>query len=289
MRHRDTPRVAVATYRPLPQLDEDGQRLLAGLRARGLEAEACVWDDPEVDWLDFDLVLLRSVWDYHRRWDEFAGWLTQVPELINSRSVVEWNADKRYLHDLADRGLPVVPTLYLVPGVDADLSQLDRLGQAADVVVKPAVSASAQDTYRCTISAADEAIRQITGSGRTALVQPYLTGVDRFGEISLVFLDGLYSHAFRRAPRLRRDHDQALPNHTEPTVASPAELDLGYRALQAAPEPVSYARVDLLPGSGGQPVLSELELIEPGLRLDLAPSEAVDRFVAAIERQARVS
>lgn len=293
MRHRDTPRVALATYRALPQLDEDGQRLLAGLRARGVGAKACVWDDPEIDWLDFDLVLLRSVWDYHRRWDEFAGWLTRVPALVNSRSVVEWNADKRYLHDLADLGLPVVPTLYLMPGAELKAHHLDQLsqpgeqGQADDVVVKPAVSASAQDTYRCALSSADEAVRRITSSGRAALVQPYLVGVDTFGEISLVFLDGTYSHAFRRAPRLRREHDRALPNRTEPTVASSAELDLASRVLGAAPEPVSYARVDLLPDAAGQPVLSELELIEPGLRLDLASPEAVDRLVAAIERQAR--
>ena len=154
-------------------------------------------------------------------------------------------------------------------------------------MVKPAVSASAQDTYRCTASTAGEAIRRINDSGRAALVQPYLTGVDTLGEISLVFLDGSYSHAFRRAPRLRRDHDRPLPNRIEPAIASPAELDLGYLAVQAAPEPVSYARVDLLPGPDGQPVLSELELIEPGLRLDLAPPEAVDRLVAAVERQAR--
>ena len=155
MRHRDTPRVALATYRALPCLDADGQRIRECLRARGLGAEACVWDDPEVDWLDFDLVLLRSVWDYHRRWEEFANWLTRVPALINGRVVVEWNADKRYLHDLAHCGLPVVPTLYLTPGAELESSHLDQLSQLGDVVVKPAVSASARDTYRCTVSVVD--------------------------------------------------------------------------------------------------------------------------------------
>lgn len=239
MRRCDTPRVALATYRALPHLDSDGQRILSGLRARGLDAEACVWDDPDVGWADFDRVLLRSVWDYHHRWEEFAGWLTQVPRLINSRSVVAWNADKRYLQDLADTGVAVVPTIYLSPGAEPDLS---RLGQLDDVVVKPAISASAQDTYRCTTaSAAEAAIQRVTGSGRTALVQPYLTGVDTLGEISMVFLAGSFSHAFRRAPRLRLDHERALPNRTEPTTASTAELDLAHRALQAAPESVSYA------------------------------------------------
>ncbi|BAK35489.1 hypothetical protein MLP_24750 [Microlunatus phosphovorus NM-1] len=285
MRHRNTPRVALATYRALPHLDSDGQRILAGLCARGLDAEACVWDDPDISWTDFDLVLLRSVWDYHHRWDQFAGWLAHVPTLINSRSVVEWNADKRYLRDLAQLGVPVVPTIYLSPDAEPDLS---RLGPLDDVVVKPAISASAQDTYRCTTgTAVAAAMRRITSSGRTALVQPYLAGVDTLGEISLVFLAGSFSHAFRRAPRLRLDHEHALPNRTEPTVASGAELDLAHRALVAAPEPVSYARVDLLPDADGNPVLSELELIEPGLRLDLAPPEAVDRLVSAIERQSR--
>ena len=285
MRYCDAPRVALATYRALPQLDEDGQRILAGLRARGLDAQATIWDDPEVNWQGFDLVLLRSVWDYHRRWPEFADWLTAVPQLVNSRSVVEWNADKRYLKDLARAGVTTIPTTYVPPGACLDLS---GLGQVEDVVVKPAVSASAHDTYRCaTMTAATTAIQRLTSSGRTALVQPYFAAVDTLGEVSLVFLAGSFSHAFRRAPRLRLDHDRALPSRSEPTAASGAELDLAHRALDAAPEPVSYARVDLLPDADGKPVLSELELIEPGLRLDLAPLEAVDRLIGAVEKQSR--
>ena len=285
MRYCDAPRVALATYRALPQLDEDGQRILAGLRARGLDAQATIWDDPEVNWQGFDLVLLRSVWDYHRRWPEFADWLTAVPQLVNSRSVVEWNADKRYLKDLAHAGVTTIPTTYVPPGACLDLS---GLGQVEDVVVKPAVSASAHDTYRCaTMTAATTAIQRLTSSGRTALVQPYYAAVDMLGEVSLVFLGGAFSHAFRRAPRLRLDHDRALPSLSEPTVASGAELDLAHRALDAAPEPVSYARVDLLPDADGNPVLTELELIEPGLRLDLAPLEAVDRLITVIEKQSR--
>lgn len=285
MSHRDTPRVALATYRALPQLDEDGQRILAGLHARGLDAEATIWDDPQIDWQGFDVVLLRSVWDYHRRWEEFANWLTRVPRLVNSRSVVQWNANKRYLADFARAGVSTVPTTYVPPGANLDSSGLDQI---EDVVVKPAVSASAHDTYRCaTMSDATTAIQRITGSGRTALVQPYFAAVDTLGEISLVFLAGNFSHAFRRAPRLRLDHDRALPSRSEPAAASADELDLARLALRAAPEPVSYARVDLLPDADGNPVLSELELIEPGLRLDLAPAEAVDRLVTAIENQAR--
>lgn len=285
MPDHNTPRVALATYRALPHLDEDGQLILAGLRARGVDAEACVWDDPQIAWWDFDLVLLRSVWDYHRRWEEFGGWLGRVPRLVNSRSVVQWNADKRYLQDLAQAGVPVVPTTYVAPGASFDSG---RLGVIDDVVVKPAVSASAHDTSRCaTATIAETAVLRITRSGRTALVQPYFAAVDTLGEVSLVFLGGTFSHAFRRAPRLRLYRDHPLPNRTEPTTASPAELDVAQAALRAAPEPVSYARVDLLPDEGGRPVLSELELIEPGLRLDLAPAGALDRLVDSVERQAR--
>ena len=285
MPDHNMPRVALATYRALPDLDDDGQLILAGLRARGVDAEACVWDDPQIAWRDFDLVLLRSVWDYHRRWEDFAGWLARLPRLVNSRSVVQWNADKRYLQDLAQAGVPVVPTTYVAPGAGFDSG---RLGVSDDVVVKPSVSASAHDTTRCaTATSAETAVLQITRSGRTALVQPYFAAVDTLGEVSLVFLGGRFSHAFRRAPRLRLDRDHPLPNRTEPTTASPAELDVAQSALRAAPEPVSYARVDLLPDADGTPVLSELELIEPGLRLDLAPPAALDRLVDSVERQAR--
>ncbi|MDL2335376.1 MAG: hypothetical protein QFC55_05035, partial [Chloroflexota bacterium] len=103
-------RIALATCAALPDLDPDEQLLLEPLRALGVEARAAVWDDATVDWAAFDLVVIRSTWEYASRRDEFVAWTRSVPRIVNPANVVAWNTDKHYLRDLAAAGVPVVPT-----------------------------------------------------------------------------------------------------------------------------------------------------------------------------------
>ena len=110
------PKVAFATCRELPHLDADTRRLIAPLAAHGILATPAVWDDPDLDWARFDLVVVRSCWDYARRRREFLEWAGRVPRLANPAPVLAWNTDKRYLSDLAARGIPGVPTEWLRPG-----------------------------------------------------------------------------------------------------------------------------------------------------------------------------
>ena len=101
------------------------------------------WEDEVFFWWDnTDAVVLRETWDYADDRDAFLAWLHRIAGqtlLLNPADVVEWNTDKRYLRELADAGMPVVPTLFLEPGAawDAWLPA----GEHADIVVKPAVSA----------------------------------------------------------------------------------------------------------------------------------------------------
>ena len=37
---------------------------IEALAARGVDASPAVWDDDGVDWAHFDLVVVRSTWDY---------------------------------------------------------------------------------------------------------------------------------------------------------------------------------------------------------------------------------
>ena len=126
--------------------DEDLDPLLEAVEAAGLHADAPCWDDPDVVWSDYDLAVLRSTWDYVPRYDEFLRWLgateREVP-VLNPSSVVRWNTNKRYLADLEDLGLPVVPTRFVAPG------QPVRPGGAAEVAVKPVISAQADHAARC--------------------------------------------------------------------------------------------------------------------------------------------
>lgn len=283
---RSQRQVALVTCRAVADLDEDDQPLVPALASRGITAVPAVWDDPNVDWDRFDLTVLRSTWDYSRRAEQFLQWAQTVPRLMNPEPVVAWNIDKAYLRDLAASGVPTIATTMVPPGDRAPVI-------SGDVVVKPSVSAGSRDTARLTsdIEVAD-LVAHIHSSGRTAMVQPYVDGVDYAGETALVFIDARFSHAARKGPLLSRGAglvaDLYAQESTSSRVASGDELAVAHAALAAVPtdRPLLYARIDLLPGADG-PVVLEVEVIEPSLFLGIGG--AIDSFADAITRQAAMS
>src|SRR3954454_3369776 len=192
-----SPRVALVTCAQVAELDPDDRAVLEPLAARGLEAEAAVWDDPAVDWEVYGLALLRSPWDYARRRDAFVAWASRVPRLRNPASVVEDNTDKTYLGRLAAKGVPVVPTEFVAPGGTWSGAP------AGEYVVKPAISAGSRDTARYGPGEEDRArahVDGLTAAGRTAMVQPYVASVEARGETGLVFFAGVFPLAIRKGP-----------------------------------------------------------------------------------------
>jgi glutathione synthase/RimK-type ligase-like ATP-grasp enzyme len=281
------PIVLLATCSELPDLDDDTRTLADALTERGVDARPAVWDDAHVEWADADLVMVRSTWDYARRREEFLAWAERVgatSRLHNPPAVLRWTTDKTYLRDLAEAGVPTVPTAFL--DTDEPHPYLD-----VEHVVKPAVSAGSLDTTR--VGAGDHArsrdrVRAVLDSGRTVMVQPYVAGVDEHGETALVYVDGRFSHALRKAAILTEGHGDAEGLFVEEKMSvrepSAEEHDVAERVLAAVPGgPPLYARVDLLPGEGG-PVLLELELAEPSFFLDLVPEAAGSVADAVIAR-----
>lgn len=268
-------RIVYATY---DGWDNEREAIVDELRARGIDAAPVVWDAPGVDWSAYDLVVLRSTWDYFRRRDEWLAWarsVDAVTRLLNPVEVLEHNTDKTYLRDLATAGVPVVPSIWLEPGERGDDDALLALGP--EVVVKPHVSAGARDTIRTTEPAAALAqVAAIHASGRIAMVQPYLGMVELEGETSLLYLGDAYSHAVRRMPQLVTDPVQDGGTAREPTAD---QRELAERVLDHIPRrrELLYARVDLVRLPDGTPALIELELAEPYLFLSHAPG-AVERF-----------
>lgn len=268
------PRVAIATCAEVAELDADGQALVDELGRLGAQAVPAVWDDPEVAWGAFDVVVVRSTWDYAERRKAYLAWaeaVACVTRLVNPVEALRWNTDKRYLADLAARGVPVVPTAFVEPG------QAVVLPTAAEFVIKPAVSAGARDTARYAQADADLArahAEALLAAGRPVALQPYLETVDRTGETALVYLDGRFSHALRKGPLLERGGGPveglfAVEDITA-RVATPAQRAVGDRALAEVQRRFgtpAYARVDLLPGPGAAALLLELELTEPSLFL----------------------
>ncbi|MFE0509974.1 RimK family alpha-L-glutamate ligase [Streptomyces sp. NPDC058964] len=283
------PRTALATYDPgdEPHHDRDLPVLAAALTDAGAEAVIVPWDDPEVDWSGFDLVVIRSTWDYSWRADEFVAWAERVGKatrLANPAAVVRWNADKRYLGDLAAAGVPVVPTRYLTPG---DAPELPDDGE---FVVKPTFGAGARFAARYTPAERETALRHLArmhDEGLTAIVQPYVTGIDVSGERALQFFGGRPLHASRKRAVLESgaayDADKVPHPDLEPWTPTAAELSVAERALAAVPDApeLLYARVDLVDGEDGEPRVMELELVEPNLFLFLHPG-SVEAVVASV-------
>ena len=294
-----TTRIALATAAEFQALDEDGPVLVEALSRVGAEAEPAVWTDEDVDWTAYDLVVIRSTWDYAPRRDEFVAWARRVEEgsrLANPADVIEWNTDKTYLRTLGAAGLPVVPTDWLVPG---DVFAPPVQGH---YVVKPTVSAGSKDTNRY-IAGEHDALATahasaLLAAGREVMVQPYLHEVDTAGETALLFFGGELSHTVRKGPLLTPAMAPVsgayLLEQMSIREASAAEVEVAESVLDAlatlapaARADLLYARVDLVPGPDGSPVLLELELAEPSMFLvydGASGRAAADRFAAAIVR-----
>lgn len=286
-------RIALVTYRPdegETSADRDLPVLVEALRAAGADAVSRYWDDPDADWGSYDLVVIRSTWDYSWRAAEFVAWAErcgQLTRLANPAAVVRWNTDKRYLGELAGAGVPVVPTRYLAPG--------DPLGLPDDheYVVKPTSGAGARLAARYTPGERETAVRQLARmheEGLTAMVQPYLTHIDTTGERALQFFGGRLLHASRKgavlAPGTPYDADKIPHPRLQPWQPTPAELAVAESALAAVPNApeLLYARVDLVDDEKGRPVVMELELVEPNLFLWLHPDSlpvVVEAVIAA--------
>jgi hypothetical protein len=291
---RTPARVALATCAELPELDADSQRLSARLVELGVSVTAAVWDDPSHDWDTFDLVVVRSCWDYVHRREQFLEWCASVTNLANPAAVLSWNTDKRYLQRLERCGVPTVPTHWLTP--DQPWCPPDD----GEWVIKPVVSIASLDTGRYRMADAVERrlaaahVTRLQRAGRAVMVQPYMRAIDVEGETSLVFLGGAFSHAVSKTAALCGP-DQGVDRRFLPAGGlrlrehrvTAAELAVAERALAAAPcarEDLLYARVDLIPGECSDPLLIELELTEPQLYLDR--ERAVERLADVIALRA---
>lgn len=279
--------VALATCRQYPGLLDDDAPLVAALAAAGVKARPAVWDEPQ-DWRRFEAVLLRSVWDYYERPDEFLPWLAHLERVgarcFNPPALVRWNADKRYLRELAERGVPIPPTLWFERGSDPGAAAAAVAASGwDDVVIKPTISGGAWRTRRI---AAREAVRHLDDMAlvlRDAglMAQPFLPEIVEQGEVSLLFFGGAFSHAALKRAKPGDYRVQWTHGGTHvPQAAAPDLVAQARRVLDAAPAPGLYARVDGVLRDG-RLLLMELEQIEPFLFLGL-DAGAGARLAAAL-------
>ncbi len=290
-------KIALVTAAEARTLDEDLPPLVAALVERGAAVDVPVWDDPSAAWDGYDAVVVRSTWDYAPRRDAFVAWARGVGSpLFNGADVLAWNTDKRYLEHLAARGVAVTPTHFVAPGDRAEGAPTMATFLEREIVVKPSISGGAKDTARYLPGERARAlahVARLVDAGRTAMVQPYQTSVDARGETALLFFGGAYSHAITKGPLLARGAGlvEGLFAEERISVRAPtgAERAVAEAALDAVPmrrKNLAYARVDVVLGEDGAPMVLELELTEPSVFLGYAP-EAAGRFADTILLLAR--
>ena len=278
-------KVVLASCAALPEGDGDEDALVEVLKQDGIDV---VWQ-PWGEAVDADLVVLRTTWDYPDRLDDFLAWCDSVPALANPVPVIRWNTDKSYLVELAARGVAVVPTAVVEPGSEP-------VWPEGEFVVKPVIGAGSRGAGRFTDHA--EARAHFDALGVRALVQPYQSSVDVHGETALVFFAGEYSHSFHKGPMLAQGLPESesglyVEEKLRDIEPSPSQVSLAEQVLDVAAELLSlqckdflYARVDVVEGPDGSPLLLELELTEPSLGFKHADEDAASRFSAAIRATA---
>lgn len=281
------PRVALATCAALPNLDAEDAPLLPALAEAGIEGIPLVWNDPDAAWGDYDLVVVRTTWDYPNKIDAFLAWADRVAAvrpLWNPAPMLRWNTDKQYLRGLSERGVPIVPTRWFPRGSTADLGAILAEEGWEEAVAKPVVSAGARRTRivnaETLAAGASFLTEQLTQ--RAMMLQPYVAEVSTVGELSLLYFNDTFSHAVRKIPgvgdfRVQTEHGGRVLS----VAPTEAELAAGRRVLDAMDSETLYARVDLLPTADGEQRLLELEVAEPSMFLTW-DAAAPRRFAEAI-------
>ncbi|MGD9959207.1 ATP-grasp domain-containing protein [Nocardioides sp.] len=261
-------KVLLVTFGDMPDGEPAHEVLDAAFAARGVDAPWVVWDDPAVDWND-GLVVVRSTWDYDFRLEEFLAWSRSVPRLLNGAAVFAWNTDKSYLTQLVEAGLPVVPTTVATAATVADaVAAYDR------AVVKPTVGAGGRG-----VQIVEPGSRPELEGLEPWIVQPLLGSVHTEGETSVFVFGGqaISQYLKRPAPGSILVHEHlGGTSHGVPLDAE--ATDLAIRAVEGASDLLErhlpYARVDMMRLDDERLVVSELELVEPGLYLDVNADNA---------------
>lgn len=269
-------KIGIATCLTIPEPDVDEEITLQAFRDRGHTASLLYWDDPSENAADFDLVVVRSTWNYPLHADAFADWIRDTnakTRLLNPADIMLGNLNKHYLTDLP---VPTVPTQWILANDAEGLRQiLDRKS-----VIKPTIGAGSFDTRSFEPKQIEEAIQWLGAMSpeREFMVQPYLESVHTVGEQSIIVIGDEPSHRILKHPRFA-DGEELVEGPFEVTDEFES---IARRVIEPIKDRILYARVDLMLDDDGTWCLSELELIEPSLFFKQKP-DALDRLVDRVE------
>ena len=263
--------------------------LKSAFESQGLKVDITYWDNSSYEWQQTKSVLFRTVWDYFERFDEFWDWLEQVKtktRLINSYELIKWNIDKHYLRDLKNNGIQVVPTYFADRGNNICLQEIANLNDWKHIVIKPAISASAFNTYKIIndeIEQKEQLFHELLQT-HDMLVQPFFPTISELGEASLMVFGGKFTHAILKKAkagdfRVQDDFGGTVHDYN-PTQE---EIKFAEKVFQSCTSLPIYGRVDIVWDSNKHIYLSELEIIEPELWIRNKP-ESANKIAEAVNK-----
>ncbi len=265
----------------------DDDLAIAPLNDLGIEVETVSWRQTTRNWSDFEMVVVRTPWDYQSSPDEFLAVLETIESqtrLENPLDIVRWNLDKRYLREMEIRGTRIVPTIWEATYNAAEFERWMGEFGVDEIIIKPTVSATAEHTYR--LKQYDGSLESVFAT-REFLVQPFMPKIVAEGEFSLFYFNGQYSHAINKSPktndfRVQEEHGGII------TEIQPDEslMAVGGETVAKIGRDLLYARVDFVRDDDGDFCLMELELIEPALYLRMNDG-APERFAVACQNRLR--
>lgn len=263
--------------------------LKSAFEAQGLKVDITYWDNPSYEWQQTKSVIFRTVWDYFERFNEFWEWLEQVKtktRLINSYELIKWNIDKHYLRDLKNNDIQVVPTYFADRRNNISLQEIANLNDWKHIVIKPAISASAFNTYKITndeIEQKEQLFHELLQT-HDMLVQPFFPTISELGEASLMVFGGKFTHAILKKAkagdfRVQDDFGGTVHDYN-PTQE---EIKFAEKVFQSCTSLPIYGRVDIVWDSNKHIYLSELEIIEPELWIRNRP-ESANKIAEAVNK-----
>ncbi|MDQ3291356.1 MAG: hypothetical protein M3Q05_08715 [Bacteroidota bacterium] len=270
-------------------IEDEDTVLFNFLNNKGLNLTFEVWNDPEVNWEQYDLLILKSPWDYFDYILDFRDWLDKIEQknirMLNPLKTVRWNTDKHYLQDIADAGFTITPSEWIEPGEAFKMGKLFRQFGTDKIIIKPCVSGGAKNTFAITRETAEEQAIKLNAlfAQEAFLAQPFLSEVQTQGEWSFVYFNGSFSHCLLKTPQegdFRVQH--YLGGSIFPTEPPAHLLWEANRIVQKFAANCLYARVDALEVNGSF-MLMELELIEPFLFL-FTCENSLDNYYRALQQ-----
>ncbi|MFW0717127.1 ATP-grasp domain-containing protein [Pedobacter sp. N23S346] len=283
--------IALVTYHDQGAYDSEtveseDQRLLIFLQEKGLQIKMVIWNDPEVNWEDYQLAILKSPWDYFDLINDFHQWLNHLEEkkvrLLNPIDIVRWNTDKQYLKEIEAAGLDITPCSFIKKNEKVNLNDFFNIYHTDKLIAKPCISGGAKNTFKVTAENIEEVNEKLSllVQDENFIIQPFLPEIVENGEWSFIFFNGVYSHCLIKKAkdgdfRVQPAHGGSVhPQHPDQSSITTASEYVDRFAKNCL-----YARVD---GTfvKGKFLLMELELIEPFLFLNTDPLNYERYYIA---------